>query len=78
MKLARQRLDGIWTGRDRMTVRGDWRALELEPGMIVTLADAPGLWRIEEREWEAMAVRLALRRLAGAGGRAPGSVSSGT
>ncbi|MEK7456754.1 MAG: phage tail protein [Pseudomonadota bacterium] len=75
--LARQRLDGIWTGRDRMTVRGDWRALELEPGMIVTLADAPGLWRIEEREWEAMAVRLALRRLAGAGGRAPGSVSSG-
>jgi len=75
--LARQRLDGIWAGRDRMALRGDWRALELEPGMIVALADAPGLWRIEEREWEAMAVRLALRRLAGAGARAPGSVSSG-
>lgn len=37
----------------------------------------PETGRIEEREWEAMAVRLALRRLAGTGRRAPGSVSSG-
>ena len=75
--LARQRLDGGWAGRSTMMLRCDWRALACVPGMIVALADAPGLWRVEEREWEAMAVRLRLRRLAGPGGTPPAGASSG-
>ncbi|MEC3949773.1 phage tail protein [Sphingobium sp. HWE2-09] len=66
-----------WTGRATMTLRCDWRALALTPGAVVTVADMPGLWRIEEREWEAMAVRLALRRAPGAGGTLPTGASSG-
>lgn len=75
--LARDRLAAAWTGRATMTLRCGWGALMLEPGMVVRVDDAPGLWRIEEREWEAMAVRLALRRVPGAGGTMPGAASSG-
>ncbi|MES2173424.1 MAG: phage tail protein [Pseudomonadota bacterium] len=75
--VAAQRLGAGWTGRTTMTLRCDWRALALNPGAVVTVADAPGLWRIEEREWEAMAVRLALRRVPGGGGVLPVGASSG-
>lgn len=75
--LATERLAGGWTGRATMGLRCDWRALALKPGAVVSVADAPGLWRIEEREWEAMAVRLALRRVPGAGGVLPTGASSG-
>ncbi|WP_416464389.1 phage tail protein [Sphingomonas sp. VDB2] len=75
--VAAERLGAGWTGRATMTLRCDWRALALAPGAVVTVADAPGLWRIEEREWEAMAVRLALRRVPGAGGALPAGASSG-
>ena len=75
--LARDRLAAAWTGRATMTVRCGWSALMLEPGAVVRVDDAPGLWRIEEREWEAMAVRLSLRRVPGAGGTMPGGASSG-
>jgi hypothetical protein len=43
----------------------------------VTVEGRSGRWRIEEREWEAMAVRLALRRVPGAGGVLPTGASSG-
>ncbi|WP_088184323.1 phage tail protein [Sphingobium sp. Z007] len=75
--IAAERLGAGWTGRATMALRCDWRALALNPGAVVTVADAPGLWRIEEREWEAMAVRLALRRVPGAGGALPAGASSG-
>lgn len=75
--LAAARLAGGWTGRATMGLRCDWRALALAPGMLVSVADVPGLWRIEEREWEAMAVRLALRRVPGGGGVLPAGASSG-
>ncbi|KQN00857.1 hypothetical protein ASE85_09565 [Sphingobium sp. Leaf26] len=75
--LAAVRLAAGWTGRATMALRCDWRALALAPGAVVSVADAPGLWRIEEREWEAMAVRLALRRVPGAGGMLPAGASSG-
>ncbi|WP_311268287.1 phage tail protein [Sphingobium sp. WCS2017Hpa-17] len=75
--LAAARLAGGWTGRATMGLRCDWRALMLEPGAVVTVADVPGLWRIEEREWEVMAVRLALRRVPGAGAALPAGASSG-
>lgn len=76
--LAAARLGAGWTGRATMTLRCDWRALTWAPGAVVTVADVPGLWRIEEREWEAMAVRLALRRVPGRAGAPPPGASSGT
>ncbi|SEI85924.1 Putative phage tail protein [Sphingobium sp. AP50] len=75
--LAAVRLGAAWTGRATMALRCDWSALGLTPGMVVTVEDVPGLWRIEEREWEAMAVRLSLRRVPGAGGALPTGASSG-
>ncbi|HUD93437.1 phage tail protein [Sphingobium sp.] len=75
--LAAARIGAAWSGRATMTLRCDWRALALVPGMVVTVADAPGLWRIEEREWEAMVVRLALRRVPGGKGSLPTGASSG-
>jgi hypothetical protein len=75
--LASERLRTAWAGRARMTVRCDWRALGLAAGDVVAVDQAPGLWRIEEREWEAMAVRLALRRLPGGGGAPPAGAGSG-
>ncbi|MEC3911626.1 phage tail protein [Sphingobium sp. CR2-8] len=75
--LVASRLAEAWTGRTTMTLRCDWRSLAFAPGAVVTVADVPGLWRIEEREWEAMAVRLALRRVPGAGGALPSGASSG-
>ena len=75
--LAAARLAGAWTGRATMTLRCDWRALAFSPGAVVSVGDAPGLWRIEEREWEAMAVRLALRRVPGSSGAMPAGASSG-
>ncbi|WP_062732993.1 phage tail protein [Sphingobium abikonense] len=75
--LASDRLRARWAGRARMTVRCDWRALGLAAGDVVTVDRAAGLWRIEEREWEAMAVRLALRRLPGGGGAPPIGAGSG-
>lgn len=75
--LAAARIGAAWSGRATMTLRCDWRALTLAPGMVVTVADAPGLWRIEEREWEAMVVRLALRRVPGGGASLPAGASSG-
>ncbi|MCP1468708.1 hypothetical protein J3E64_000375 [Sphingobium sp. OAS761] len=76
--LAAARLATLWTGRAVVTLRCGWEALTLQPGMAVRIADVPGLWRIEEREWEAMAVRLSLRRVPGAGTAPPGGASSGT
>lgn len=75
--LAGERLASGWTGLATMVLRCGWAALGLAPGMVVRVVDAPGLWRIEEREWEAMAVRLSLRRVPGAGGVMPGGASSG-
>jgi hypothetical protein len=75
--LAGERLASGWTGRATMVLRCGWAALGLAPGMVVRVVDAPGLWRIEEHEWEAMAVRLSLRRVPGAGGVMPGGASSG-
>lgn len=76
-QLAARRLGHGWTGRSVMTLRCGWEALRHEAGNIVTVEGAPGRWRIEEREWEAMAVRLMLRRVPGAGGVLPAGASSG-
>lgn len=75
--LASARLGAAWTGRARMTLRCDWRALALTAGDVVTVEGVAGLWRIEEREWETMAVRLALRRVPGGDGALPAGAGSG-
>ncbi|WP_313807014.1 phage tail protein [Sphingobium sp.] len=75
--LAARKMGMAWTGRTTMTLRCGWSALRHAPGDVVTVEGAAGLWRIEEREWEAMAVRLTLRRVPGAGAAMPGGASSG-
>lgn len=75
--LAARKLGRMWAGRSAMTLRCGWKALRHAPGDVVTVEDVPGLWRIEEREWEGMAVRLSLRRVPGAGGAIPAGASSG-
>ncbi|UZW53886.1 phage tail protein [Sphingobium sp. JS3065] len=75
--LAARKMAMAWTGRATMTLRCGWDALRHGPGDVVTVEGVPGLWRIEEREWEAMAVRLALRRVPGAGTAIPAGASSG-
>jgi hypothetical protein len=62
--MAAARLGAAWAGRATMTLRCGWEALGLLPGDMVTVAGVAGLWRIEEREWEAMAVRLRVRHRA--------------
>lgn len=73
--LAEQRLRALWAARTTLDVRCDWRALTLEPGALVTVAGEGGRWRIERCEWEAMAVRLRLARVAG--GAAPAVEAAG-
>ena len=75
--LVAQRLGSRWTGRGGLTLRCGWEALCHQPGSVVTVEGEAGLWRIEEREWEAMAVRLSLRRVPGSGGNLPPGASSG-
>ncbi|WP_246352025.1 phage tail protein [Sphingobium subterraneum] len=62
--LAEERLQGLWTGRSRIELRCDWRALEIVPGDRVRIAGQSGDWRVERSEWEAMAVTLRLRQIA--------------
>lgn len=76
-RLAAARLGAAWTGRETMTLRCGWDALTIAPGMIVTIGGVAGLWRVEEREWEAMAVRLSLRRAPDGGGTLPAGAHSG-
>jgi len=76
--LAAQRLGHGWTGRSTMTLRCGWDALRRQAGDLVQVEGVPGRWRIEEREWEAMAVRLALRRAPGYAGPLPAGASSGS
>ena len=60
--LAEARLQRMWVDRGGLELRCDWRALTLEPGATVTVETQPGLWRVEQREWQSMGVRLTLKR----------------
>lgn len=75
--LAAVRLQSAWTGRATMEVQCGWAALTIRPGALMRLEGIGGLWRVEEREWEAMAVRLALRRVSGGTVALPGGASGG-
>jgi hypothetical protein len=75
--LAMRALARDWAGRATMTLRGGWPLLAHAPGALIGVEGAPGLWRVEEREWEAMAVRLALRRAPGGSSAPPAGASGG-
>lgn len=74
--IAEARMQSLWAGRNGLDLRCDWRALTLQPGSVVTVEQQSGRWRIERSEWEAMAVRLRMKRVGGAGASSP-SASSG-
>ncbi len=76
--LAARRLAHAWAGRSTIMLRCGWDALRHDAGDVVRVEGAPGRWRIEEREWEAMAVRLTLRRVPGGESILPPGASSGT
>tara|TARA_R110000782_G_scaffold117364_3_gene207677 strand:- start:102609 stop:104807 length:2199 start_codon:yes stop_codon:yes gene_type:complete len=69
--LAETRLQSLWSGRNVLELRCDWRALTLEPGAVVSVAGQTGRWRIEQSEWEGIGVRLRMRQVGGAGVAAP-------
>ena len=52
-------------GRERREIALDWSALGIAPGQSVTLADAPGSWRVSGWSLEAMVLQLRLIRLDG-------------
>ena len=76
--LSARRLAHAWAGRSTIMLRCGWDALRYDAGDVVLVEGASGRWRIEEREWEAMAVRLTLRRVPGGESLLPPGVSSGT
>jgi hypothetical protein len=65
--LSETRLQSLWTGRNGLDLRCDWRALTLALGAYVSVAGQAGRWRIESAEWEGIGVRLSLRQMGGAG-----------
>lgn len=67
--LAHDRLAAEWAGRSTLELRCGWDALTVEPGAEAIVEGIGGRWRVVEREWEAMGVRLALAGLPG--GSAP-------
>lgn len=66
--MAEAQLRRLWTGRNGLDMRCDWRALAFDPGMIVPVEGQAGRWRIEQIEWEGMGVRLRLGKIGGAMG----------
>lgn len=75
--LATARVAGAWKGRNRLDLVCGWRQLSLGAGRVVTVEGAAGLWRIENWEWEKMALRLSLRQV-GAAPLSAGEAFSGT
>jgi len=63
--LAERRLRRLWTERSVVEARCDWRALTFAPGAVLSIEGQPGRWRLEQSEWEAMGVRLRLKRIDG-------------
>lgn len=65
-QLAAAKIAALWKGRSTIELLCGWNQLERVPGSVVSVADMPGLWSIEQLQWEAMAVRLSLRQVAAA------------
>ncbi|HVI99063.1 MAG TPA: phage tail protein [Sphingomonas sp.] len=74
--MAAAALSRAATARRRWTLAAGWDVADLAPGDVVTLADAPGRWRIAGWRMEQMVLTLDLVRLAAA--PIPASADSGT
>ncbi|MBC2778305.1 phage tail protein [Parasphingopyxis marina] len=75
--IAERRLDAVWAGRATAALYLPWRTMALRPGMVVTIPQQPGLWRIAEFSLEKMAVGLDLVRVAGGGPLVADAAASG-
>ncbi|MET0360723.1 MAG: phage tail protein [Sphingobium sp.] len=75
--LATRHLRRGWSGRARTTLHGDWTLLAHPVGQVVRIGDEPTLWRVENREWADMAVRIGLRRVPGAAAALPAAAMPG-
>jgi hypothetical protein len=62
-QLAAAKIAALWKGRSTIELLCGWTQLERVPGSVVSVAGIPGLWSIEQLQWEAMAVRLSLRQV---------------
>jgi hypothetical protein len=62
-QLAAAKIAALWKGRSTIELLCGWSQLERVPGSVVSVAGMPGLWAIEQLQWEAMAVRLSLRQV---------------
>lgn len=60
-RLADRKLRAATRRRVDLHRAAGWSALEIGIGDIVALADDPGRWLVEARDWDDMAVRLRLR-----------------
>lgn len=56
--IAEDALGRLDLERERRTVMLPWRAIAIAPGERVTIADAPGFWRVDRWALESMVVRL--------------------
>ncbi len=58
--MAEAQLATAWRERRSLSVALPWRAIDVRPGDVVTLAGATTLWRVSAVSFEKMVVRLAL------------------
>jgi hypothetical protein len=75
--IAERRLDAVRAGRATAAVHLPWRTMALRPGMIITIPQQSGLWRIAGFSLEKMAVGLDLARVAGGGPLVADAAASG-
>ncbi|MCF8709761.1 phage tail protein [Rhizorhapis sp. SPR117] len=63
-QLAGKKIAALWKGRNTMDLVCGWSQLAVSPGSVVAVSGTPGLWSVENWQWEAMAVKLSLRQIA--------------
>jgi hypothetical protein len=75
--IVEARLAREWAGRTTAQLALPWRHLDLEPGAVITVPGQSGRWRLTERAFEAMGLRITAQRLPSGGSSRP-PASSGT
>ena len=75
--IVEARLAREWAGRTTVQLALPWRHLDLEPGAAVTIPGQSGRWRLTERAFEEMGLRITAQRLPSGGPSLP-PASSGS